>query len=110
MLMFRFSSIAIMLSCPSCASKHTVEHGSIHSGKQNYRCRDCGRQFVQDPQHKVIDQVTKELIDKLLLERLSLAGIARVTGVSELWLQRYVNAKYASVPRSVNVSAKKRGA
>jgi hypothetical protein len=65
-------------------------------------------QFVQDPQNKPIDQATKNLIDKLLLERLSLAGIARGTGVSELWLQRYVNAKYAAVPRSVSVSAKKR--
>ena len=99
-----------MISCPSCESKHTVKNGRIHNGKQNYRCRGCGRQFVQDPQNKVIAQVTKNLIDKLLLERLSLAGIARVTGVSELWLQRYVNAKYAAVPRSVNVSAKKRGA
>jgi len=44
-----------------------------------------------------------------LLERLSLAGIARVNGVSELWRQRYVNAKYAAVPRYVSVSAKKRG-
>jgi insertion element IS1 protein InsB len=64
---------------------------------------------VQDPQNKRIDQATKDLIDKLLLERLSLAGIARVVGVSELWLQRYVNAKYAAVPRQVSVSAKKRG-
>ena len=71
--------------------------------------RNCGRQLVQDPQNKPIDQATKDLIDKLLLERLSLAGIARVTGVSELWLQRYVNAKYADVPRRVRVSAKKRG-
>ena len=99
-----------MISCPSCESKHTVKNGRIHNGKQNYRCRGCGRQFGQDPQNKVIDQVTKNLSDKLVLERLSLAGIARVTGVSELWLQRYVNAKYAAVPRSVNVSAKKRGA
>ena len=82
-----------MLSCPSCESPRTVKHGSIHNGKQNYRCRDCGRQFVQDPQHKAIDQATKALIAKLLLERLSLAGLARVTGVAELWLQRYVNAK-----------------
>jgi hypothetical protein len=65
---------------------------------------------VQDPQHKPINQATKELIDKLLLEKLPLAGIARVTGVSELWLQRYVNAKYAAVPRQVTVRAKKRGA
>ena len=102
---------AIMISCPSCESKHTVKNGRIHNGKQNYRYRGCGRQFVQAPQNKVIDQVTKDLLDKLLLERLSLAGIARVTGVSEFWLQRrYVNAKYAAVPRSENVSAKKRGA
>jgi transposase-like protein len=99
-----------MISCPSCKTDRTVKNGRIHNGKQNYRCRDCGRQFVQDPQNKAIDQATKALIDKLLLERLSLAGIARVTGVSELWLQRYVNAKYAAVPRSMTVSAKKRGA
>jgi hypothetical protein len=65
---------------------------------------------VQDPQNKPINQATKELIDKLLLEKLFLAGIARVTGVSELWLQRYVNAKDATVPRQVTVRAKKRGA
>jgi transposase-like protein len=99
-----------MLSCPSCESKQTVKNGRSHNGKQNYRCRDCGRQFVQDPQNKPINQATKELIDKLLLEKLSLAGIARVTGVSELWLQRYVNAKDATVPRQVTVRAKKRGA
>lgn len=99
-----------MISCPTCESRHTVKNGRIHNGKQNYRCRGCGRQFVQDPQNKPLDPVTKALIAKLLLERLSLAGIARVTGVSELWLQRYVNAKYASVPRQVTVRAKKRGA
>lgn len=102
--------VAVMLSCPSCESKHTVKNGRIHNGKQNYRCQDCGRQFVQDPQNKPINQATKELIDKLLLEKLPLAGIARVTGVSELWLQRYVNAKYAAVPRQVMVRAQKRGA
>lgn len=98
-----------MISYPSCESQRTVKNGKSNNGKQNYKCRDCGRQFVQDPQNRVIDQATKDLIDKLLLERLSLAGIARVSGVSE-WLQRYVNAKYAAVPRSVNVGARKRGA
>lgn len=52
----------------------------------------------------------KTLIDKLLLEKIPLAGIARVAGVSEPWLQSYVNAKYQSVPHQVNVRAKKRGA
>jgi hypothetical protein len=51
----------------------------------------------------------KELIDKLLLERISLAGIARVTGVSQQWLQNYVNDKYAQVERQIKVSAKEKG-
>jgi len=49
------------------------------------------------------------LLDKLLLEKIPLAGIARVAEVSEPWLQGYVNEKYASVPREVTVSAKKKG-
>ena len=40
----------------------------------------------------MIAQDIKDLIDKLLLEKIPLVGIARVTGVSERWLQTYVNA------------------
>ena len=97
-------------ACPICNSTHTVKNGKIHNGKQNFKCRDCGRQFVQDPQNKIIAQDTKTLIDKLLLEKIPLAGIARVVGISEPWLQSYVNAKYQSVSRQTNVRAKKRGA
>jgi hypothetical protein len=43
----------------------------------------------------VIDGATRELIDRLLLERISLAGIARAVKVSQQWLQTYVNEKYA---------------
>ena len=64
---------------------------------------------MKDPQNKIIDDATKQLIDKLLLEKLSLAGIARVTDVSEPWLQNYVNNKYANVPRKLRVSPKKKG-
>ena len=46
---------------------------------------------------------------KALNVSLTLAGIARVTDVSELWLQPYVNAKDEQVPRPVMVSAKKKG-
>src|SRR6478672_642697 len=99
---------ASLPACPACDSTHIVKNGKIHNGKQNYKCRNCGRQFVQDPQNKIIDPATKMLIDKLLLEKIPLAGIARVTGVSEPWLQHYVNQKYQAVPRQVNVRAKKR--
>jgi hypothetical protein len=50
-----------------------------------------------------ISDEKKALIDRLLLERISLAGIARSVGVSECWLQNYVNKKYAAVPREIIV-------
>lgn len=93
-------------ACPACSSTHIVKNGKIYNGKQNFKCRDCGRQFVQSPQNKMIDEATKTLIDKLLLEKIPLSGIARV-GVSEPWLQSYVNAKYQAVPQQVEVSVKK---
>lgn len=95
--------------CPDCSSCRTVKNGRIHNGKQRFLCHKCGRQFVEHPQKKVIAQATRDLIDRLLLERISLAGIARAAQVSEQWLQTYVNEKYASVQRQVDVSAKKRG-
>ncbi len=95
-------------SCPKCTSNQIVKNGKIHHGKQNFQCRDCGRKFVQNPQNKVINQETKELIDRLLRELLPLAAIARVTGVSELWLQKYVNHLYQTVPKQVKVGVKKK--
>ena len=97
------------MQCPRCQSERVIKNGRIHTGKPKWMCKDCKRQFVLDPQWRRISEQTKALIDKLLLEKISLAGIARVTGVSEVWLQAYVNAKYATVERSVQVSAKKRG-
>ena len=75
-----------------------VKNGKIHNGKQNHKCRDCGRQFVLNPTQKRISEETKALIDKLLLEKLPLAGIARVADVSEPWLQEYVNGKLKWTP------------
>ena len=85
--------------CPSCQSIQVVKNGKIHNGTQNHKCRDCGRQFVLAPRNQPISTATKHLIDQLLLEKIPLAGIARVAAVSESWLQSYVNQKYADTPR-----------
>jgi len=97
-------------TCPACHSSNVVKNGSTHNDKQNHQCQNCGRQLVQDPQNKIIDEATKRLIDKLLLEKLPLAGIARVAEVSEVWLQQYVNTQYQQVERDGRVSPQKKGA
>ena len=96
------------MKCPRCQSQVVVKNGSIHNGKQKYVCKDCGRQFVENPQNsnRPISQEKIELLDKLLLERISLAGIVRVIGVSAAWLQKYVNEKYKKTPQRVTISKK----
>lgn len=95
------------MQCPACQSAHIIKNGSIPSGKPKWQCKTCGRQFVANPQRHRIPPETIELVDRLLLEKLSLAGIARAAGVSPRWLQYYVNKKYADVPRTVAVHPKK---
>jgi insertion element IS1 protein InsB len=97
------------MTCPRCGSARTVKNGRIHHGQAKRLCKDCRRQFVPDATKKVISPQTWELINKLLLERIPLAGIARVTGISENYLQAYVNRKYALVPREVRVRTPKKG-
>lgn len=95
--------------CPQCGSYNSIKNGSIHNGKAKRKCKDCNRQFVINPTKKIVPTETKQLINRLLLERISLRGIARVTGVSWSWLQNYVNCKLRSIPRRVDITAKIRG-
>ena len=94
-------------NCPSCGSSLVVRNGHIHNGKAKFACKVCRRQFVENPAWKPISDETKVIIDKWLLERLSLAAIARVCGVSKRWLQFYVNAKDEAVQAVVQVPAQK---
>jgi insertion element IS1 protein InsB len=89
------------LRCPQCGLSHIKRNGYTHYGKQNYRCKDCDRQFVEDSQH--IGEEVKDLIKVLLLERLSLRGICRVTRVSLTWLLDFIAEVYAESPDDLNV-------
>jgi len=95
------------MNCPTCESPDYFKNGSIHNGKQKYKCKNCGRQFVENPQKKVIPKETWDIVDKLLLEKIPIAGISRVTGISEVWLQKYINRKYEETPRTINTVKKK---
>jgi len=77
--------------CPRCGANHVVRNGHTHAGSVNLLCRGCGRSFVPDPKRRPITPEREELIRRLLLERVSLRGIARSVGVSRSWLQRFVN-------------------
>ncbi|PZU93170.1 MAG: hypothetical protein DCE90_17120 [Pseudanabaena sp.] len=70
-----------------------MKNGFIHNGNQKHKCKTCSRQFMAEPRQKIISEEKKALLDKLLLEKIPLAGITRVCDVSETWLQDYINRK-----------------
>ena len=74
------------MNCLQCHSTHVVK-GGTHDGQQRFRCQDCSGQFVENPTRQLIADETRELIDRLLKQRLAIAAIARLTRVSEPWLQ-----------------------
>ena len=56
-----------------------------------------------NPTKKYISYSEKQLIKKLLLERISLEGICRVTNVSMTWLLNFVSKTYDEVPDDLNI-------
>ena len=72
--------------CPRCQSPKFKKNGHIHNGKQNHHCHDCGRQFVECCEQYLISEEKRGLIERLLVERLSLRGICRAVGVTLKWL------------------------
>ena len=97
------------MNCPKSGSLNTKKNGHTYSKKRKYQCNTCEYQFTEHPQNRRISDETKKIIDKLLLEKIPLSGIARTLDVSESWLQNYVNEKYQKTLRQVEVIKKPKG-
>ena len=92
------------LACPNCSSTTIKKNGHIHNGKQNHQCLNCGRQFVIDPQNKIINDERRSLIRQALLERVSLEGICRIFNVSMPWLLQFINEIIEELPETLNAT------
>lgn len=80
--------------------------------KRRYKCKSCSKRYVEDGKDYFIDQDKTELVDRLLLERLSLRGISRAAKVSLRWLMSYIKKLYNKVPDDLHfkptIKAKKK--
>src|SRR5206468_9775567 len=89
--------------CPQCKSPKYKKNGHIHNGKQNHHCHDCGRQFVQCCEQYLISNDKRGLIERLLVERISLRGICRAVGVTLKWLLGFLVQCFAALPDHLHV-------
>ena len=88
---------------PKCGSRWYKRNGHIHTGKQNYRCKRCGRAFVLNPDNTVITEEQRTLIERLLLERISLRGICRAMGIGLRWLLQFMGARFQAASDHLNI-------
>ncbi|WP_445301437.1 IS1/IS1595 family N-terminal zinc-binding domain-containing protein [Microcoleus sp. Pol10D4] len=58
-------------SCPNCGCEEVSRNGQTRHGKQNYKCRECGRQFVLNPAWKAITKEQQEASPELMVISLS---------------------------------------
>lgn len=72
------------IKCPSCGSDRLSCWGKGASGRQKYRCLDCGRQFVAGSDH-LLDPAKKESALKLIAEGVPTKKIAAALGISRRW-------------------------
>ena len=90
-------------ACPRCQSSKYKKNGHIHNGKQNRQCQDCGRQFVECFEQSLIADDTRALIERLLVERISLRGICRAVGVTLKWLLGFLVQCFDALPDHLHV-------
>jgi IS1 family transposase len=89
--------------CPRCKSAKDKKNGHIYNGKQNHYCHDCGRQFVQCCEPYRISDERRALIERLLVERMSLRGICRAVGVTLKWLLGFLVQCFQALPDHLHV-------
>ena len=92
--------------CPKCRSAKMVKNGRIHNGKPKFKGNKCGRQFALHPNNKRSSSHLKTIIDKLWLERISLAVICRATSVSPNGLSLDITNKYEKTNKNLKVITK----
>jgi len=81
----------ITYECPHCASQNIIKNGRNPKGKQQYRCKDCGKSGVLNPTVPYTEE-EKEQILAAYHERPSMRGIERMFGVARqtlaVWLKK----------------------
>lgn len=69
------------MKCPRCASIQTQKNGH-RQGRQNYRCKTCGRQFVESQIQKGYSSEIKQICLRMHKNGMGFREIERITGIS----------------------------
>ena len=86
----------LAMDCSYCRSSKVVKNG-CRQGKQSYLCRDCGRQFRENPQPQGYSSDVKDLCVKMSFNGMGFRGIERVTGINHNSVINWVRQAEAAI-------------
>lgn len=72
---------SFLMKCPHCGSEQSQKNGH-RRGRQNYRCKNCGRQFVETYTQRGYSNDARQICMRMYRSGLSLREIERLTGIS----------------------------
>lgn len=77
------------MKCPRCKSTQMSKNGH-HHGKQNYVCKQCGRQFVEFCSSRGYSDDAKNICLRMRASGMSFRAIERATGISHTTVINWV--------------------
>ena len=83
--------------CKSCGSVTFVKNGFVR-GQQRYRCKACGCNFTDTPLRGKPGSMKALAILLYAMGNMSFLGIARILGVSDVAVMKWVRAEAQSLP------------
>jgi IS1 family transposase/transposase-like protein len=97
--------ITITLHCPDCQSSRIRKNGKKSSKKQNYLCRDCGRQFIGD--HALTYKgCHSKIIHRVLLMSVRGVGVRDMAEIEGTGIRKVlsvpVNSRHAVLPKQTH--------
>jgi insertion element IS1 protein InsB len=90
--------------CPHCRSQEIVKNGHSPTGKQQYRCKVCGRSGVLNPSVPYTEAQKSQIL-AAYYERPSMRGIERVFGVARQTLAVWLKKSGAERPPQSHAAA-----
>lgn len=98
----------IIHRCSQCQSVDMVKNGHNPKGKQQYRCKACGKSGVLNPSVPYTE-ADKAQIVAAYYERPSMRGIERIFGVARQTLAAWLKKKGAGASDSRHAGARASG-
>jgi transposase-like protein len=76
--------LTIEITCPRCQSPTIVRNGKKSNGKQNYLCKDCGRQFIsgQDITYRGCLSGVVNLVNTMFVRGIGIRDISTILKIS----------------------------